>query len=134
MTPGTTALVVAAFVLSMLAAWLFVLGYNRIRPGARRPSPESRGVVASAGGRAGGGERQASVPAELMQAIVRREMAADPAFAGRTIDFCTAPDGSLEIVLDDQSYAGVEQIPEPRLRELIARAAEEFNRGTPAAT
>ncbi len=135
MTDGTSAMVLVAFVLSMLAALLVVIGYNRLRQNMHR-SPGKLGLgPIEAGARAGGeGERRASAAAELMQAIVRREMAADPAFAGRSIDFGTAADGSLEILLDDQSYAGVDQIPDARLRELIARAAEEFNGEAPAAS
>jgi hypothetical protein len=134
MTDGTKALVAIAFVLSMLAALVIVIGYNRIRRGSRILSVEASRRPGDTGRRAGiEGERQASAPAELMQAIVRREMASDPSFAGRSIDFGTAPDGSLEIWVDDKSYADVDQIPDVRLRELIARAAEEFNRGAPAA-
>ena len=135
MTGGTSVMVLVAFVLSMLAALLVVVGYNRLRQ-SLHGSPEKIGLwPIEAGARAGAeGERRASAVAELMQAIVRREMAADPAFAGRSIDFGTAPDGSLEILLDDQSYAGVEQIPDARLRELIARAVEEFNRDAPSAS
>jgi len=135
MTDGTSAMVLVAFVLSMLAALLVVIGYNRLRQNMHRsPGKPGLGLI-EAGARAGGeGERRASAAAELMQAIVRREMAADPAFAGRSIDFGTAADGSLEILLDDQSYAGVDQIPDARLRELIARAAEEFNGEAPAAS
>ena len=128
-------MVLIALVLSMLAALLIVVGYNRIRLG-RRTMREATGRGGAGASRLadGAGERRASAPAELMQAIVRREMASDPAFAGRSIDFGTAPDGSLDLWLDGQSYPGVEQIPDVRLRELIARAAEEFNRGAPAAS
>jgi hypothetical protein len=134
MTDGTNALVAIAFVLSMLAALVIVIGYNRIRRGSRTLSMETSRRPGDASYRVDpAGERQASTPAELMQAIVRREMASDPAFAGRSIDFGTAPDGSLEIWVDEKSYPGVDQIPDVRLRELIARAAEEFNRGAPSA-
>ena len=68
----------------------------------------------------------------MLQAIVRREMASDPGLAGRSLDFGTAPDGTLEIWLDEEKYTGVDQIPDVRLRELITRAAAEFNRGAPA--
>jgi len=129
MTDTTAVMVLIALVLSLLAALLIVTGYNRIR-GRRVPSREpGRSRQADHAG-----ERMASAPAELMQAIVRREMASDPVFAGRSIDFGTAPDGSLEIWVDGQSYAGVDQIPDGHLREMIARAAAEFNRGVPAAS
>jgi hypothetical protein len=134
MTGGTNAVVAIAFILSMLAALVIVIGYNRIRSGPRNlPKGASRrpNDASSQAGIAGG--RLASAPAELMQAIVRREMASDPGFAGRSIDFGTASDGSLEIWVDDKSYASVDQVPDMRLRELIARAAEEFNRGAPSA-
>jgi len=133
MTDGMKVMVLVAFGLSMLAALLIVVGYNRIRRGTRT-LPEGTGRRGTDASLPTGiaGERQASAPAELLQAIVRREMASDPAFAGRSIDFGTAPDESLEVWLDGQLYAGVEQIPDVRLRELIARATEEFNRGSPA--
>jgi len=135
MTDTTKVMVLIALLLSMFIALLIVVGYNRIRHG-RRTMREATGRGGADASRPvdGVGERRASAPAELMQAIVRREMASDPSFAGRSIDFGTAPDGSLEIWLDGQSYPGVEQIPDVRLRELIARAAEEFNRGAPAAS
>jgi hypothetical protein len=129
MTGGSGTVVLVAFVLSMLIAVGIVLGYNRIRQGGRR----TNGVKQRAGqGTGSANERQASAPAEFIQAIVRREMSADPALAGRSIDFGTAPDGSLEIWLDDRSYSGVDQIPDVRLREIITRAADEFNRNGPA--
>jgi hypothetical protein len=56
-------------------------------------------------------------------------MTADPAFAGRSLDFGTAPDGSVEVWLNGQAYGGVDRIPDPRLRELIARSADEFSGG-----
>ena len=129
MTDTTAVMALIALVLSMLAALLIVTGYNRMRGRRVRPLGPGRSRQADHAG-----ERLASAPAELMQAIIRREMASDSAFAGRSIDFGTAPDGSLEIWVDGQSYAGVDQIPDVRLRELIARAAEEFNRGVPAAS
>jgi hypothetical protein len=135
MTGTSGVMVLVALGLSMLAALLIVAGYNRLRRGAQ-PLPEKPSRVSAGTHRPAGvpGERMASAPAEMLQSIVRRDMASDPAFAGRSIDFGTAPDGSLEIWLDGQSYPGVDQIPDTRLRALIARSAEEFNRGGPAAS
>jgi hypothetical protein len=135
MTGTSGVMVLIALGLSMLAAVLIVAGYNRLRRGAR-PLPEKPSQISAGAHRPAdmAGERQASAPAEMLQSIVRREMASDPAFAARSVDFGTAPDGSLRIWLDGQSYAGVDQIPDARLRDLIARAAEEFNRGKPASS
>jgi hypothetical protein len=115
----------------LLAALLAGVGFQMLRARglhaalSGRPRPES---VADAKT-----ERLASAAAEALQAIVRRRMATDPAFAGQTLDFGTAPDGSLEVWLNGQAYAGVDQLPDPRVRDLIARSADEFNQGDAAA-
>jgi hypothetical protein len=117
----------------MLAALLLAVGFQMLRGrvlGAaavmRALAPRARSLAA------GEAERQASAAAEALQAIVQRHMTADPAFAGQSLDFGTAPDGSVEVWLNGQAYAGVDRIPDPRLRELIARSADEFNRGDAA--
>jgi hypothetical protein len=114
----------------LLAALLAGLGFQLLRARglraalARRPrTPRAESFVEAEP------ERQASAAAEALQAIVRRRMAADPSFAGQSLDFGTAPDGSIEVWLNGQTYAGVDQIPDPRVRDLIARSADEFNRG-----
>ena len=114
----------------MLAALLIAVGFQKLRgrvtgaaPGMRAQAPRARSLSA------GETERQASAAAEALQGIIQRLMAADPVFAGQSLDFGTAQDGSVEVWLDGQAYAGVDQVPDQRLRALIARAADEFNRG-----
>jgi hypothetical protein len=111
----------------MLAALLAAVGFQRLR--ARGMNPAQPGRPRPESGSQAQAERQASAAAEALQVIVRRRMAADPAFAGQSLDFGTAADGSLEIWLGENSFAGVDHVPDPRLRELIAQAADEFNRG-----
>ncbi len=110
----------------MLAALLAAMGFRTLR---------ARGLSGTKSGRPRADkvplaqtERQASAAAEALQAIVRRRMEADPAFTGQSLDFGTAADGSLEIWVGGQLFGGVNQVPDPRLRELIAQAADEFNR------
>jgi hypothetical protein len=117
----------------MLAALLIAVGFQMLRGRALRGAIGIRPqALRAASVTAGEAERQASAAAEALQAIVRRHMVADPAFAGQSLDFGTAPDGSVELWLNGQAYAGVDRIPDPRLRELIARSADEFNRGDAA--
>jgi hypothetical protein len=133
MATATGGVILFALVLSLVVAAVVVVAYNRIR--LHRPErPDFAGRTAAGPNLAtdSPAERRASPAAEMMQAIVRREMAADPAFKGQSIDFGTAPDGSLEIWIGEKLYQGVEQIPDESLRRVIARAAEEFNRGSPA--
>jgi hypothetical protein len=55
-------------------------------------------------------------------------MAQEPGLTGRQIDFATGPDGGLQIWLDDVAYPSVEEIPDPRIREIVAEAVASFNR------
>lgn len=132
MADSAGSVVLLTLALSMLGALAVVFGYNRVREGLARRGSVARKPSATDVGEDGRVERQASTAGEILQAIVHREMAADPELAGRSIDFGTAPDGTLEIWLGDEKYSAVEEIPDVRLRKLITRAAEEFNRGAPA--
>lgn len=129
----TTAIVILliALALSMLAALAIVVGTNRLRrlpmPGARHAQGSTPVVRPPAP--TSGGERRASAAAEMIESIIQRRMAGDPAFTGLGLDFGTSPDGSLEIWWQGQPYASVDQLPDSRLRALIGAAIEEFNRG-----
>jgi hypothetical protein len=117
----------------MLAALVIAVGFQKLRGRVRRAAPGMRARAPRARSlSAGETERQASAAAEVLQAIIRRLMAADPVFAGQSLDFGTALDGSVEVWLNGQAYAGVDQVPDQRLRALIAQAADEFNRGDAA--
>jgi len=116
--------------LAMLVALIGVVAYRRLRAGRANPpghSGEANPAVERRSG--GGGEHQASAAAEVLESIIQRRMAADPALAGQRLDFGTASDGSLEIWWNGQAYTGVDQVPDPRVRDLIAQATDEFNRG-----
>lgn len=131
MTITAGIILLVAVGLSLLVAVLLVTGTNRLR--RIRPSAgslQSGGAAAPSGPRpAGAVDRQASAAAEMLETIIQRRMAADPAFRGQGIDFGSSADGSLEIWWKDQAYTSVDQLPDVRLRELIAQAIEEFNRG-----
>jgi hypothetical protein len=116
--------------LAMLAALVGVVAYRRLRAGGQS-LPGLAAKAPSNPGRESGerGERQASAAAEVLESIIQRRMAAEPALAGQRLDFGTAPDGSLEIWWNGQAYTGVDQVPDARVRNLIALATDEFNKG-----
>ena len=116
--------------LAMLAALVGVVAYRRLRAGGQS-LPGLAAKAPSNPGRESGerGERQASAAAEVLESIIQRRMAAEPALAGQRLDFGTAPDGSLEIWWNGQAYTGVDQVPGARGRDLIALATDEFNKG-----
>jgi len=116
--------------LAMLAALVGVVAYRRLRAGGQS-LPGWAAKAPSNPGRESGerGERQASAAAEVLESIIQRRMAAEPALAGQRLDFGTAPDGSLEIWWNGQAYTGVDQVPDARVRDLIALATDEFNKG-----
>jgi hypothetical protein len=126
----TVATIMLILGLAMLAALIGVVAYRRLRAGGLKTSgPPGVATPDSDPGRSGErGERQASAAAEVLESIIQRRMAADPALAGQRLDFGTSPDGSLEIWWNDQTYTGIDQLPDARVREVIAQAIEEFNR------
>jgi hypothetical protein len=130
-TITTFIIMLVALGLSMLAAFVIITGAGRLRRlrGRTRGTAQVAALAARSPAPESGGERQASAAAEMLESIIQRLMAGDPIFAGQALDFGSSPDGSLEIWWGGQSYSGVEQLPDERLRALIGQAIEEFNRG-----
>ena len=75
------------------------------------------------------GEVMASAFVEQIEDIVISRLAGDPAWAGTRVDFGTAPDGGLQIVVDGKSYLDVKDIPDGRLREIIQEAVQSWEQG-----
>jgi hypothetical protein len=130
MCPATIVTYVISFGLVLLVVLLGIAGYRWGRGGRLTPV---RPLVS--GGRQEGqrndprGEHLASPAAEVLESIIQRRMAADPALAGQRLDFGTSQDGSIEIWWNGEAYTGVDQVPDARVRDLIAQATDEFNRG-----
>ncbi len=73
------------------------------------------------------GENLAAPFAEQIEDILHSQMSADPYLKSYDVDLGTAPDGGLEIRVGDDRFTSVEQIPDPRLREAIAKAVATYN-------
>jgi len=132
----TGSIAVVALVVVIVVALLLVFLSVAIRSGgrfllsgaAKRPpaTPSSLRMVEEA--RLEKGERRASIVSEQIEEAVRTRMARDPSLANRRIDFATGADGGLEIWLDEVAYRSVSEIPDPRVREIVAEAVAGFNR------
>jgi hypothetical protein len=75
------------------------------------------------------GEHVAAPFAEQIEDILRAQMSSDPHLQSYEIDFGTGPDGGLEIIVGDQRYSSLEQIPDERLRAAISQAVATYNQG-----
>jgi hypothetical protein len=64
--------------------------------------------------------------AEQIEDLVQQRISQEPELAQHNVDFGTAPDGSLEIWVDDRRYAEVADIPQPPLREVIREAVQSW--------
>jgi hypothetical protein len=54
-------------------------------------------------------------------------IASDPELAGTLVDFGTAPDGTLEIWVNDKRYADSDHVPDERIRVVIQQAVAMYN-------
>jgi len=73
------------------------------------------------------GERFASPFAEQIEDIFAAMLKKDPALKAYKIDLGTAPNGTLEIWVNDTKYNSVETLPNPRLKEFFKAAVEKWN-------
>lgn len=120
--------VVAAVVVLLLGLFLV---FAMLRSSARKESSvPAIGRDASRSPEAAplaGGERLASAASEQIEDLVRKRLAADPEISGMAVDFGSAPDGTLEIWIDDHRYTAVDEIPHARVRDAVRAAVSEFN-------
>jgi len=110
---GAIAIAIAILVMALIA----IKGRQVAPPAAPAPAGNTPG------------EALASPFAEQIEDVVRAKLDADPALKKYQIDFGTAPDGSLEIDVDGKKYAGIDAIPDERLREVIRGAVKAWEKG-----
>jgi hypothetical protein len=73
------------------------------------------------------GESLAAPFAEQVEDILRSRISKDPYLQSYEIDFGTAPDGRLIIIIGDKPYTDIKQIPDERLRAAIQQAVATYN-------
>ncbi|GAB4572977.1 MAG: hypothetical protein Fur0017_25840 [Anaerolineales bacterium] len=73
------------------------------------------------------GEKLAAPFAEQIEDVLRARAANDPYLKSFDIDFGTAPDGGLEIWVNDVKYDGVANLPDEKLKETLLQAVKEWN-------
>lgn len=73
------------------------------------------------------GEKLAAPFAEQIEDVLRAKTANDPYLKSFDIDFGTAPDGGLEIWVNDVKYDGVANLPDEKLKETLLQAVKEWN-------
>ncbi len=129
MSGTVTPIVVVGLVLGLALVLVYTVWAvaGRRREGSRvtrtSSSPQSiRGPSVAAS------ERVASPAAEQIEEMVRQRLEQFPDLAGTPLDFGTGPGGELEIWVGESRYDSVEAIPDARIRQAVAEAAEAFNR------
>ena len=80
-------------------------------------------------GRAGQREHLAAAFAEQIEDVLRAFLLTDPLLAERDVDLGTAADGSLEIIVDGETYGDVEEVPDKGIREALTRAVADWKAG-----
>ncbi|MGB8981420.1 MAG: hypothetical protein WCC12_06065, partial [Anaerolineales bacterium] len=58
---------------------------------------------------------------------LRAQISKDAYLQSYDVYFGTAPDGGLEIIVGDQHYTDIKQIPDERLRAAIQQAVATYN-------
>jgi hypothetical protein len=106
------------------------------KPAWMKTTPPPETVAATQADRGGiglygydSGEGLAPAFVEQIEDIVHARLSQDPALAAVRVDFGTAPDGQLEIIVDGENYMNVCDIPDDRLREVIRQAIESWEQG-----
>jgi hypothetical protein len=74
------------------------------------------------------GEKLAAPFAEQIEDIVRSRISNDPALKDTKIDFGTDKSGGLEIIVNGDSYAAIDKIPDEHLRTVIKQAVADYNK------
>ncbi|MFZ5911767.1 MAG: hypothetical protein ACOYYU_17295 [Chloroflexota bacterium] len=71
-------------------------------------------------------EKLAAPFVEQIEDILRAKLEADPYLKQFKIDLGTAPDGSLEIWVNDKQFDGLESLPDERLKAAFREAVQQW--------
>ncbi len=74
------------------------------------------------------GEKLAAPFTEQIEDIFRAKIEADPDLNHFQVDLGSAPDGTLEIWVNDRKYANVNDLPDDRLKRAFRESVEKWNR------
>jgi hypothetical protein len=136
--------IISVVVIVMLVVWLLLLRTSRRvnltrtpegqKPEWMRTTPPPETMAATQAEGKGmalydhdKGENLAAPFAEQIEDILKSQLSADPHLSSYNVDLGTAPDGGLEIRVDDKRYTSIEQVPDLRLREAITQAVATYN-------
>jgi hypothetical protein len=124
-------IVVGVFLLVLfIVALTFGILVQRRRVGTRAaPPPSSDWVESLSQPIATSGERLASSISEEIEELVHARLRTDSALKDIKVDFGSAPDGTLEIWLNDERYLAIDAIPDVRIRSIIQEAVAAYNEG-----
>ena len=73
------------------------------------------------------GEKLAAPFAEQIEDILRAKIKADPALQKYDVDLATDANQSLEIWVDGEAYASVDDLPDERLKDAFRSAVQKWN-------
>lgn len=121
---------IALFLMCLLIMRTWQANINRFDPPEKKPGLlQSLSPRDAAPGYAEGtaSEKLAAPFAEQIEDIIHDLVAAEPALTGILVDFGTAPDGTLEIWVNDKRYADVGHVPDERIRAVIQQAIAMYN-------
>jgi len=74
------------------------------------------------------GEKLAAPFTEQIEDIFRAKIEADPDLNHYQVDLGSAPDGSLEIWVNDKKYANVNDLPDNRLKKAFRESVSKWNK------
>ena len=112
-------------IILLLVIWAIVVRRRTKEIEEGELPPESLSAISEA--KIEPNEQAASLVSEQIEEMVKRRLASYPDLADVKLDFATAPDESLVVWVNDQSYSDIDQIPDERIRSAISEAVESFN-------
>ena len=105
-------------------------------PAPTQPAPVQAGPTPPAPGAEPRPARQASYPAPAgsiiaqIETLLQRELALRPEFGERAIHMGALPDGSLVIEVDLNFYKSPNDIPDPRVRDVVMAAVRTWEKSS----
>ena len=75
------------------------------------------------------GEKLAAPFTEQIEDIFRAKIEADPDLNHYQVDLGSAPDGTLEIWVNDKKYTNVNDLPDNKLKQAFRDAVTKWNKG-----